>query len=237
MRRAQSTLRHVVRLLAPLLLLGALVQGCTKSNSVLLVNVVDDSRTLNGVVQLAVRVLVVDAVSQFLVPSSAGEPISFPTSFTVEIDGGRTGAVNVTVTAMLAGKTVTGNANLAALDVGGENVVTVHMGKAPIDGGVDAGVDAGTDAASDVPADTAPGDLGGDMSADSGDAQRDATGTGGAGMGGSGMGGSGMGGAGMGGSGMGGDMGMGGDTGADAGGDTGADAGDDAGADPDAPVD
>ena len=100
-----AVVRHAVRLLACLLLLGGLVQSCSKPNPVLLVNVVDDSGALTTVTQLKVRVLVGEAVSQFSVPTAPGGPITFPTSFTVEIDRSNSGAVNVNVMAMAGSKT------------------------------------------------------------------------------------------------------------------------------------
>jgi hypothetical protein len=208
--------RRAARLLSCLLLLGGLVQSCSKPNSVLLVNVVDDSGALTAVTQLKVRVLVGTAVSQFSVPMAAGGPITFPTSFTVEIDRSTSGAVNVNVTAMSGSKTVSGTANLGMLNVGNENVVTVHLGFPPppdagVDsGGIDAGVDAAADGGADAPSDTGARDVGSDVSTDlGGDVPHDGNGTGGAGAGGSGTGGMGMGGMGTGGAGMGG-MGTGG---------------------------
>jgi len=243
MRTPPVLLRHAVRLLTCLLLLGGLVQSCSKPNSVLLVNVVDDSGALTNVTQLKVRVLVGTVASQFSVPMAPGDPIKFPTSFTVEIDRSNSGAVNVNVTAMSGSKTVSGTANLGMLNVGNESVVTVHLGFPPPDAGVDSGADGGADAptdrGSDAPSDTGPRDVGGDVPTDLGsdvppDGGAGGTGAGGSGMGGMGMGGSGMGGMGtggmgvggmgmggmgVGGSGMGGDTGVGGDTGM--GGDTG----------------
>ena len=131
--------RHAAGLLSCLLLVGGLVQSCSKPNSVLLVNVVDDSGALTAVTQLKVRVLVGTAVSQFSVPTTPGGPITFPTSFTVEIDRSNMGAVNVNVMAMSGTKTVSGTANLGMLNVGSENVITVHLGfPPPPDAGVDA---------------------------------------------------------------------------------------------------
>jgi len=216
MRTPPALLRHAVQLLACLLLLGGLVQSCSKPNTVLLVNVLDDSGTLTAVTQLKVRVLVGTAVHQFSVPTVAGGPIAFPTSFTVEIDRSNMGAVNVNVMAMSGTKTVSGTANLGMLNVGSENVITVHLGfPPPPDAGVDsgrtdAGVDAAKDGGADAPSDTGAHDVGSDMSTDVGsDVPLDGNGAGGTGAGGAGMGGMGVGGAGMGGMGMGG-AGMGG---------------------------
>ena len=159
----------MARLLSCLLLLGGLVQSCSKPNSVLLVNVVDDSGALTAVTQLKVRVLVGTAVSQFSVPTAPGGPITFPTSFTVEINRSNSGAVNVNVMAMSGSKTVSGTANLGMLDVGKENVVTVHLGFPPppdagVDsGGIDAGVDAAADRGSDAPSDAGARDVGSDV--------------------------------------------------------------------------
>jgi len=174
MRTPPALLRHAVQLLACLLLLGGLVQSCSKPNTVLLVNVLDDSGTLTAVTQLKVRVLVGTAVSQFSVPTAPGGPITFPTSFTVEIDRSNSGAVNVSVMAMSGSKTVSGTANLGMLDVGKENVVTVHLGFPPppdagVDsGGIDAGVDAAADRGADGPSDTGARDVGSDLPTDLG---------------------------------------------------------------------
>jgi len=221
--RTHSALRHAVRLWVSLTLLGGgLVASCTKPDTVLLVNVADDSGTLTGVTQLKVRVLIGEAVSQFNVPTTAAGPISFPTTFTVEIARSNSGAVNVTVSAMAGGKSATGAASLDAISIGSENVVTVHLGvSSPPDGGSDSGgTDGGVDAGTDAPGDTGstdvsvdlPSDMSSDMGGDTsgaggmsgGDSGTGGMGMGGAGMGGMGMGGSGMGGSGMGGSGMGG---------------------------------
>ena len=251
--RTHPALRHAVKLLGSLLLLGGLVQSCSKPDTILLVNVDADS-SLTGVTQLKVRVLIGAAVNQFSVPATPGGPITFPTSFTVEIARSNFGAVNVTVTAMGNGKTAMGTTSLPALDVGNENVISVHLGvpaTTPDGGvdsgtGVDAGVDAPTDAGTDVPRDTGPGEVstevgGGDTGHDAIDTGgMGGSGTGGSGMGGSGMGGAGMGGSGMGGSGMGGDMGTAGDAGTDASDVSDAsdasDTSDASDADPDAPV-
>lgn len=239
MRTHPALRRHAVKLLGSLLLLGGLVQSCSKPDTILLVNV-DADPSLTGVTQLKVRVLIGAAVNQFSVPATPGSPITFPTSFTVEIARSNFGAVNVTVTAMGNGKTAMGTTSLPALDVGNENVINVHLGVPATtpDGGVDsgtvvdAGVDTPTDAGTDVPRDTGPGEVGAEVGG--GDTGRDAmdsggmggsgmggsgmggAGMGGSGVGGSGMGGAGMGGSGMGGSGMGGDMGTAGDAGTDA---------------------
>lgn len=222
--RTHPALRHAVKLLGSLLLVGGLVQSCSKPDTILLVNV-DADPSVTGVTQLKVRVLIGQAVSQFFAPMNPGAPISFPTSFTVEVARSNSGPVNVTVTAMGSdGKTAMGTTNLPALDVGNENVISVHLGVAATmpDGGVDSGpgndggVDAPTDRGTDGPHDTGPGEVstdvgGGDTGGDAIDmsSSMGGSGMGGSGMGGSGMGGSGMGGSGMGGSGMGG-AGMGG---------------------------
>ncbi len=210
--RKHPALRHAVKLLGSLLLLGGFVQSCSKPDTILLVNVDADS-SLTSVSQLKVRVLVGETVSQFSVPTTPAGPITFPTSFTVQIARSNFGAVNVTITATGGGKTAMGTTSLPSLDVGNENVVNVHLGVAATpDGGVDSGtgtdggIDAPTDRGTDVPGDTAHAEVSSDVA---GSDALDTGSLGGSGMGGSGMGGSGMGGSGMGGSGMGG-SGMGG---------------------------
>ena len=69
------------------LLLGGLVQRCSKPNSILLVNVVDDSGDADrGHASSRCACWSARRRASSSVPTAAGGPITFPTSFTVEID-------------------------------------------------------------------------------------------------------------------------------------------------------
>jgi hypothetical protein len=152
--------------LAPLLLVPVCAllaaSGCAKKKTVVVVTVTSDA---SDVVQLDVKVRVGAQGTQFFVPRAAGEPITFPTDFTIEIDPSRQGALDLTIDALDAAKEVVaeGSGGVGALVVGQRNDVTVILGNLvlpPPDGGApDGGPDG---AAGDGGEDAAAGDGGGD---------------------------------------------------------------------------
>jgi hypothetical protein len=131
-------------LLWPVLLgLGAGAGGCSKANTVLLVNVEDASGTLANVSQLKVRVSIGEALSQFFAPAAPGPKITFPTNLSVELDRSHTGSVNLEIFAVnAAGMTLAqSSSRLAAISVGSLNTLTVRLGLTQADGGLDGASD------------------------------------------------------------------------------------------------
>src|SRR6185369_8022200 len=87
------------RCLHPLaaLLLGWLAAGCAKTDTVVLVHVVDGTGTLTGVYQLKATVSIGGDDRTIMVPEMARALITFPTSFTVEADRSHGGELVVNV--------------------------------------------------------------------------------------------------------------------------------------------
>ncbi|HVR63140.1 MAG TPA: hypothetical protein VMU50_14655 [Polyangia bacterium] len=127
------------------------VAGCTNSKSVLHVSVTGD---VQGIFQLIVGISVGDQASELDVPS-APRPITLPTSFNVEMDRSRTGALDLTIAGRDDGGNViaSGSGHLDDIIVGGLNTMQVPLSATPAGGGQpdagagdDGGITGGDDA-------------------------------------------------------------------------------------------
>jgi len=190
---------------------STVLAACHRSDSILLVEVAGDS-TLHPAV-LLVTVTAGTQTRSLQVPSAPGPEITWPASFSVELDPGLTGPVVVSVEATNATGLViaSGTTIQQNIDVGGQTIIAVALVSGTVPG-----VDAGAVDASGGGAGGGAGAAGGVGSVGAGGAGSGgggAGGRGGAGGGAGGRGGSGGGGAGGrggGGGGLGGRGGLGG---------------------------
>ena len=145
---------HVVGVAGVLAALA--VAGCTDSKSVLHVGVTGD---VQGLYQLVVNITAGSTAPATILAPSVPRAITLPTSFNVEMDRSRTGALDLTIAGNDEGgnQIASGSGHLDDIVVGGLNTMEVALAAAAPPGGTpdagggdEAGADAGDAALDDA---------------------------------------------------------------------------------------